>query len=202
MKKYLVKISKNTSRSETFNELRRKQYIEKCCSLLKLTQTSSTMHGNLKRCTSVIGQNANLLFSLWNTLVNLYRKRKMVQFYLKTSNVSYQNTSWFFLDAQLNIQNNVYVSNMELFTKKFFLANKSVTIFENQSLLQKIKSLQTSLNYCQCSTNGVTRQFICSNKIYEIHPQKSAILSKIIDQLHAFFHMFFPQILLVQIMVS
>ena len=48
--KYL-KVFKNTSKAETFNELRTLQYVEKSSSILKLAPTSIPIHGYLKRYT-------------------------------------------------------------------------------------------------------------------------------------------------------
>ena len=59
--KYFVKVYKSTGKTETFNELRTEQYVEKSSSLLTVAPTSSAIYGHLKRCLYVLRLNMNLL---------------------------------------------------------------------------------------------------------------------------------------------
>ena len=129
---YFVELYTTTRRAESFNKQRAEQHVEKSYSLLKLAP--------IFYATTDIWKDANCLL-VWihffhlvlvKTLPILNGKRKMVHFYVKSLNVTCQNTSRPVADVQLNVWNDIYISNMKLFSLNSVLANETVTIFENQ----------------------------------------------------------------------
>ena len=58
--KYLFAVLQKSSKSETFDELRYKQYIDKCKSLTELAPTSSSVEELLSRCYYVVHNSINV----------------------------------------------------------------------------------------------------------------------------------------------
>ena len=59
--KYLIAVLQKNSKSENFEELRYKQYIDKSKSLTELAATSSSIEGHLSRCNYIVYNSINTL---------------------------------------------------------------------------------------------------------------------------------------------